>query len=116
MTEDYKGQCGWRTKSTASTFSLTGHRTVAGKVSAPSLRGMPLGTLARHSTARTQKQKHSIDARNQPLRATAIVFIICSKSQAERGLFNMNAIQHRQRRGNEDSGKTGPCACVNGKS
>ena len=55
--------------------------------------------------------KHLIDARNQPLCATAIVFVIGSKSQAERSLFNMNAIQHSQGRWNEDNGKTGP-VCV----
>jgi hypothetical protein len=56
-----------------------------------------------------------LDARNQPLSATAIVFVIDSKSQAERSLFNMNAIQHSQGRWNEDIGKTGPGECVKDK-
>jgi hypothetical protein len=51
-------------------------------------------------------QKHSIDPRNQPLCIAAIVFIICSKSHAERSLLYMNAIQHSQRRWNENNGKT----------
>ena len=33
--------------------------------------------------------KHSIDARNQPLCAAAIVLVIGSKSQAERSLFQL---------------------------
>jgi hypothetical protein len=59
--------------------------------------------------------KRSIDARNQPLRATAIVFVIGSKSHAKRYLFNMDAIQHSQCSWNQDNGKTGPGACVKRK-
>jgi hypothetical protein len=47
---------------------------------------------------------------------TAMVFVIGSKSQAQRGLFYMNAIRHSQCWWNEENGKTGPCACVKGKS
>ena len=60
-------------------------------------------------------QDHSIYARNQPLGGAAIVLVIGSKSLAERDLLNMNAIQHSQSRGNEDNGKTGPGARVQGE-
>ena len=60
--------------------------------------------------------KRSIDARNQPLRATAIVFVIGSKSHAKRYLFNMDAIQQGKSRRNEGNGKTGPSARVKGIS
>ena len=43
---------------------------------------------------------HSIDARNQPFCAAAIVFVLDPKSLAECRLFNVNAIQHSQRRRN----------------
>jgi hypothetical protein len=61
------------------------------------------------------EQIHLINAWNQPFCATAVVFIVGSKSLAERSLFNMNAIQHSQRWWNQDNGKTGPCARVEGE-
>ena len=53
-------------------------------------------------------KKHSIDAWNQPLCATAIVFVLSSKCPAERSFFNMNAIQDSQSGWNEGCDKAGP--------
>src|ERR1700677_4159479 len=64
----------------------------------------------------TRRAKHLIDAGDQPLCVTAIVLVIGSKGEAERVLFNMNAIQHGQRWRNEHYGKTRPSARVKSKS
>ena len=66
--------------------------------------------------AKSSARKHSINARNQSLCMAAVVVVIGTKGEAKRSLFNVNAIQHGQRRWNEDDGEAGPCAGVKSKS
>jgi hypothetical protein len=55
----------------------------------------PGGQLVRSYLKKTTVvQKQSIDAWDQPLCVTTIVFVVGSKSQTKRYLFNMNAKQH----------------------
>src|ERR1700677_4534919 len=58
----------------------------------------------------TRSPKHLIDSRKQSLRIAAIVLVIGSKGEAERGLFNVNAIQQGQRWWDENDSKAGPVA------